>query len=299
MAIPDYQTVMRPVLALHGDRGEHARRDIVAAMTKEFALTPAEQMAVIPSGQNTMRSRVEWAITYMVKAGLLVRSGRGSTRITERGLTVLTEHPTRVDNRVLRTFPEFREFVQSKKATAAPIPMVEETVAPREAIPPLVESWHQAVAAELLDRLRAAPPEFLERAVLKLLIAMGYGGPVGQAVHLGGPGDGGIDGLIRKDPLGLEVVYIQAKRYSADNTVGREEVQAFVGALHGKQTDRGIFITTSRVSKSAQDYANTVQSRVILIDGQELARLMVTYDCGVQARNTIVLKEVDEDFFEV
>ncbi|GAA0406088.1 restriction system protein [Acrocarpospora corrugata] len=297
MAIPDYQTVMRPVLALHSDHAEHRRRDLVAAISKEFRLTGAEESEVLPSGQNTVRSRVEWAVTYLAKAGLLDRTGRGSTQITERGLTVLSDHPSRVDNNVLRAFPQFQEFLGRKRETV-PVPAAVEDIPPREAIPPLVDNWHRAVAADLLDRLRAAPPQFLERAVLKLLIAMGYGGPVGSVVHLGGSNDGGIDGLIRKDPLGLEVVYVQAKRYREDVTVQRPAVQEFVGALHGKQTDRGIFVTTSRFSPGAIEYAASVQSRIILIDGQELGRLMVEYGCGVQTGDTILLKEVDEDFFE-
>jgi restriction system protein len=167
-----------------------------------------------------------------------------------------------------------------------------------ELIPQLVAEAHAALADELVERLRQAHPEFLEHCVLKLLTRMGYGGPEGQVRHLGGPGDEGMDGLIRQDPLGLDVVYVQAKRYAADRAVHRPDVQAFAGALQGAQASRGIFIATTRFSPGAIDFAEKVPSRIILIDGRRLGELMVAYDCGVQEAETVTIKKVDEDFFD-
>ncbi|MFI6477622.1 restriction endonuclease [Nonomuraea sp. NPDC050663] len=302
MAIPDFETVMRPVLELLQEGGEHRRRDIGDAIAKSFNLTPVEQaQRTRGGGHNLLRSKIDWAIRDLVKAGLLVRTRRGFTQVTDRGRTFLAEHSGAINREALSSVsPEHAAWVKPTKTKKAAVPTdssdAEEI--PREAIPRLVARWHEAIADELLQRLRAAPPEFLEHTVLALLVAMGYGGAVSDAVHLGGPGDGGVDGMVRKDPLGLEQVYVQAKRYAADHPVGPAEVQAFVGALHGHQTDRGVFVTTSHFTKSAADYVAKVSSRIILIDGLKLARLMVEHGCGVHTGETITLKEVDEDFFD-
>lgn len=244
----------------------------------------------------------------MAQAGVLTRPRRGSTRVTDRGRKVLAEHPDRVDMKALKEFPEYVEFRARRRDPAAGHAATEEVSSaevepaaetpPQEAIPRLVAEAHDVLAAELLERLRAGPPEFLERAVLQLLVKMGYGGPE-SIHHLGGPGDQGLDGLVRQDPLGLDVVYVQAKRYQSERVVQRPDVQAFVGALQGAQADRGIFITTSRFSDGAARYAESVAIRVVLIDGVELGRLMVRYGCGVQVGDTIELKELDEDFFDL
>lgn len=262
-------------------------------------------MALLPSGsQPLFTNRVAWAVTHLAQAGLLDRPARGVTEITARGKEVLAQCPDRVDMRVLRQFPEYEEFrtrTRERKGQTGQTPTTSGTppdeLAPREAIADVIDSAHSAVAADLLARVVKQPPVFLEQLVLRLLVKMGYGGLEAPTEHLGAPGDAGLDGLIRLDPLGLDVVYVQAKRYT-DHHVGRPDIQAFVGALHGAQASRGIFITTSRFSSQALDYAERVNARLVLIDGPELAALMIEHDCGVTVEESFVLKQVDENFFE-
>jgi restriction system protein len=305
MAIPDFQTLMRPVLEFHADGSDHESAAVVAAMADLFELTADERTKMLPSGgQRFFNNRLAWTITHMAQAGLLERPRRGVTRITTRGQKVLAEHPDRVDMKVLNQFAEYREFrtrkrkpsKTSNRATDEP-DLSTADAPPLELIPQLVAEAHTALADELVERLRQAPPEFLEHCVLKLLTRMGYGGPEGEVRHLGGPGDEGMDGIVRQDPLGLDVVYVQAKRYAADRTVNRPDVQGFAGALQGAQASRGIFIATTRFSPGARDFAEKVPSRIILIDGHRLGELMVAYDCGVQEAQTVTIKKIDEDFF--
>jgi restriction system protein len=265
-----------------------------------------DRAILLPSGsQPVFTNRVAWAVTHLAQAGLLDRPARGVTQITGRGLEVLRQHPARVDMKVLRRFPEYDEFRartrarkgQPTEGIGRPDAAEHDQLAPREAIAEVIDSAHSAVAADLLARVIKQPPAFLERLVLDLLVKMGYGGLESPAEHLGAPGDGGLDGLIRLDKLGLDVVYVQAKRYT-DRHVGRPDIQAFVGALHGAQASRGVFITTSRFSSEALDYADRVNARLVLIDGPELASLMIEYDCGVITEQAFVLKQVDENFFE-
>lgn len=301
VSIPDFQTLMRPVLELHADGRDHESVAVVATMADHFELSPDERAEMLPSGgQRLFNNRIAWSVTHMAQAGLLERPRRGVTRITARGQQVLSEKPHRVDMKVLNQFAEYREFRSRKRKPDKPADGSEPATAdapPLELIPQLVEEAHTALADELVDRLRQAPPEFLEHCVLKLLTRMGYGGPEGEVRHLGGPGDEGMDGLIRHDALGLDVVYVQAKRYAADRTVHRPDVQAFAGALQGAQASRGIFIATTRFSPGAIDFADKVPSRIILIDGRRLGELMVAYDCGVQEAQTVTIKKIDEDFF--
>jgi restriction system protein len=260
-----------------------------------------------------VNNRVAWSVTYLAQAGLIRRPRRAVNQITDRGLQVLRDHPDRVDNRLLMQFDEFREFIDRARASqirthrlppvdAQPVPPMAETDAaagsPRETINAAIEQNNTAVASDILSRLRERDPDFLETLVLQVLTAMGYAGAAGSAEHLGRSGDEGLDGVIKQDKLGLDRIYVQAKRYAADRTVGRPDIQGFVGALHGAQADRGVFITTSRFSPDAYSYAEKVQARVILIDGQELAKLLVDHNIGAQDSETFVLKRVDEDFFE-
>ena len=268
--------------------------------------------------QPLFSNRVAWAVTHLAQAALLDRPARGVTQITDRGCEVLDRYPDRVNMKDLRQFPEYEEFRTrtkerkgpSSSGTAKNNGVSHEDLSPREAIEDVIDSAHSAVAADLLARVLKQSPVFLEQLVLRLLVKMGYGGLETPAEHLGAPGDAGLDGLIRLDPLGLDVqggealetrnwpgVYVQAKRYT-DRHVGRPDIQAFVGALHGAQATRGVFITTSRFSADARDYAERVNARLVLIDGPELAALMIEHDCGVIVEESFVLKQVDENFFE-
>ena len=268
-------------------------------------VTAEDRAILLPSGtQPLFTNRVGWTVTHLAQAGLLDRPARGVTQITARGLEVLHQYPARVDMKVLRRFPEYEEFrtrTRQRKGQPEPdagtVSGAHEDLAPREAIAEVIDSAHSAVAADLLARVIKQPPVFLEQLVLSLLVKMGYGGLEAPAEHLGAPGDAGLDGLIRLDTLGLDVVYVQAKRYT-DRHVGRPDIQAFVGALHGAQASRGVFITTSRFSSDARDYAERVNARLVLIDGPELAALMIEHDCGVITEESFVLKQVDENFFE-
>lgn len=301
MTIPDFQTLMRPVLDLHSDGDEHESAKVVADMAAHFALSLEEQSLMLPSGnQRIFQNRIAWALTHLSQAGMLDRPRRGTTRITERGRGLLTRETGRINTKILSEFEEYRDFRSRRRKQSATTDQATPTAPeapPLEIIPELVAEAHAALGDELVERLRQQSPAFFERSVLQLLTRMGYGGPEGDVQHRGGPGDEGIDGVIRQDALGLDVVFVQAKRYAADRTVQRPDVQAFAGALQGAQASRGIFIATTRFSRGACEFAEKVPSRIILIDGQRLGELMVTYDCGVQAAETVVIKKIDEDFF--
>jgi restriction system protein len=299
--VPDYQSLMAPILSALADGKDHSLLELREAVARRLALTEDDLRAKIPSGNPLLANRLHWAVTYMYQAGLLSRPKRGVVCITDRGRSVANAHPDRVDVRVLSQFPEFIEFTsrtRQPKQTGQPDVAPEDGSTPRETVSEAIDKANTAVAAEVLDRVRQREPAFLERLVLAVLTAMGYGGADGAAEHLGKAGDEGLDGVIRQDPLGLDRIYVQAKRYSAGRPVGRPEIQEFVGALHGAQADRGIFITTSRFTPEAIAYADRVAARVILIDGRALSDLMVQHNIGVQDQHTYVIKRVDEDFFD-
>jgi restriction system protein len=306
MAVPDFQSLMRPILAVHQDRQPHTATDLRDRLAVQLQISDEDRAVMLPSGgQSLFSNRVAWAVTHLAQAGLLARPARGVTQITDRGSQVLSRYPDRVDMKVLRQFPEYEEFRARTKERKGKPPSdnrngngaSREDLSPREAIEDVIDSAHSAVAADLLARVIKQSPAFLEQLVLQLLVKMGYGGLEAATEHLGAPGDAGLDGLIRLDVLGLDVVYVQAKRYT-DRHVGRPDIQAFVGALHGAQATRGVFITTSRFSSDARDYAERVNARLVLIDGPELAALMIEHNCGVVVEESFVLKRVDENFFE-
>jgi restriction system protein len=300
MSVPDYQSLMAPVLGALADGGDHSLAELRAVLAERLGLTEEDLQAKIPSGTPLFANRLHWAVTYMYQAGLVSRPKRGVVRITGRGRKVAAAHPDRVDVGVLSEFSEFIEFKSRSHAprqTGQP-ELAKPEATPREAVSTAVDEANTAVAAEVLDRVRDREPAFLERLVLAVLTAMGYGGAAGAAEHLGKSGDEGLDGVIRQDPLGLDRIYVQAKRYGASRAVGRPEIQEFVGALHGAQADRGIFITTSRFTPEAATYADRVAARVVLIDGAALSALMVRHNIGVQDQQAYVIKRVDEDFFE-
>ncbi len=300
MPVPDYQSLMAPTLGVLADGGEHSLAELRAVLADRLALSEDDLRATIPSGTPLLANRLHWAVSYMYQAGLLSRPKRGIVRITDRGRKVAAAHPDRVDVRILSEFSEFIDFRnRSRQPKQAGEPdLADGGSTPREAVSTAVDEANAAVAAEVLDRVRQREPAFLERLVLSVLTAMGYGGAAGAAEHLGRAGDEGLDGVIRQDPLGLDRIYVQAKRYGTDKAVGRPEIQEFVGALQGAQADRGIFITTSRFTPEAITYADRVAARVVLIDGLALSGLMVRHNIGVQDQQTYVIKRVDEDFFE-
>ena len=299
MSIPDYQTIMLPLLKHTSDRQEHLLQSLIDALAADFRLTDSERRELLPSGnQGIFNNRVGWARTYLKKAGLITSPKRGVMQITDRGLQILKENPTRVDNKVLRQFPEFLEFQSAKGEPSEPEPIsASERLDPQENIEAGYQAIRKELSVELLTRIKACSPAFFERLVVELLLKMGYGGSrrdFGQAI--GKPGDGGIDGVIKEDKLGLDAVYLQAKRWD-DSQVGSKEIQAFVGALHGKKARKGVFITTSGFSKPANDYVREIQDKVILIDGPMLADLLIEHGVGVSTIATYEVKKIDSDFF--
>lgn len=300
MAVPDFQTLMRPVLQVTSDGKAWTNKEIADAVAGELGLDDTDLQERLSSGQPRLSNRVTWAIVYLSRAGALKRERRGISEITERGRSLLDQHPTRIDVSTLDQFEEFRAFLNKKgpgrRSLETDVPDALESD-PIEQIEAAIASIDNAVAAELIDRIKTQPFDFLERLVLKLMRAMNYGVLEGSAQHLGGSGDEGFDGVIRLDALGLENVYLQAKRYT-DNTVGRPAVQAFVGALTGAGATRGVFITTSRFTVDAKSYAKQVPLNVVLIDGDKLGQLLIQYRVGVQVKQDVSIVEIDEDFFE-
>lgn len=300
MAIPDFQALMRPVLNITADGNAWTNKAITDAVAVELGLDEDDLQERLSSGQPRLNNRVAWAIIYLSRSGALKRERRGIAEITDRGRVLLEQNPTRIDIGVLDQFEEFREF-RSRKGTARKSHTIhadsELEFDPVEQIETAIASIDSAIAAELIDRIKNQPFDFLERLVIRLMGAMNYGVLEGSAQHLGGPGDEGFDGVIRLDALGLENVYLQAKRYT-DNTVGRPAIQSFVGALTGAGATRGVFITTSRFTSDAQSYAKQVPLNVVLIDGDKLGQLLIQYRVGVQVKQEISIVEIDEDFFE-
>ena len=306
MSIPDYESLMAPVLHKLVDGQEHAARDIAAELARDLGLTDAELAEVLPSGKITVwRSRVHWATQYLYQAGAVARTKRGVFTITDRGRQLLATHPDRVGNEELEQFEEFRDFKARSRASARTATqaadaseVVSDAGTPQDRIAAAAAEANAAVAAELINRINEREPAFMEQVAVNLLVAMGYAGSLGRAERLGRTGDEGVDGVIHQDALGLDQIYVQAKRYGSGRTVGRPEIQAFVGALHGAQATRGVFITTSRFSDEAREYAARVQQSIVLIDGNDLGSYLVQYGVGVQPEQTVVISKVDEEFFE-
>jgi restriction system protein len=302
MPIPDYQTLMLPLLKLAADGKVHTKRDAVNELAKQFGVTEEERKELLPSGsQAVFDNRVGWARTYLKKALLINYVQRGQFQITEHGKSVLAKNPPRIDVAFLRQFPEFLDFLKPSP-TAVVGEQVQELETTKETPEEFVASGYlklrQQVEHELLLRVKACPPEFFERLVVKLLTSIGYGGTLADAGKaIGKSGDGGIDGVIKEDKLGLDQIYIQAKRWDSAS-IGRPEIQKFVGALHGKRARRGIFITTSTFTRDAKDYADSLETKVVLMDGIQVAELMFEYGVGVSTESTYFVKRIDSDFFE-
>lgn len=300
--IPDFQTLMRPVLEHLADGEPRRSRAVKDAMAAAFDLSEEEQAELLPSGrQRTIDNRVGWALTYLSQAGLVERPQRGVVRITELGREALEANPERIDMKVLERYPayvEFRERTREKQTAAeAAVPAAESSATPQDLLEQAVRENRALIENELLQRALALPSIGFEDLVMKLLERMGYGHS-GRVERTSATGDAGIDGIISQDPLGLDRIYVQAKRYETDKVIHRPTIQAFVGALMGAQGDRGVFITTSSFSSGARQEAERVAFRIELIDGARLAQLMLRHSVGVQPETTVTLYQVDEDFFE-
>jgi len=300
MAIPDYQSIMLPLLKFAGDKNEHSLREAIDHLADKFDLSDDERKEMLPSGtQILFNNRVAWALTYIRKAGLVESPKRGIFKITDRGQQVLSQNLEKIDSKFLIRFPEFVEFksIKKKPAEKAVIPTkgIDDTN-PEETLETAYQELHDELASELLQTIKKCAPDFFERLVVDVLIKMGYGGSrkeAGQAI--GKVSDGGIDGIIKEDKLGLDIIYIQAKRW--EGVVGRPEIQKFAGALQGQRARKGIFITTSNFTKEALSYVENIDSKIILIDGQRLSELMIAHNVGTNTTAIYEVKKIDSDYF--
>jgi restriction system protein len=306
MAVPDYQSVMLPLLQFAEKKGtETSTSEAVEALAKELGLTEDDLKEMLPSGiQSTFINRVGWASTYMKKAGLLEATRRGFYQITNRGRALLKKQPKTINVKLLKQYPEFLDFQQLKgtrsgdKVPYSKVASDVSTATPSEALEAAYENLRDELADELLARLKKITPAFFERVVVELLVKMGYGGSRADAGKaIGRSGDGGIDGIIKEDKLGLDVVYIQAKRWD-NNPVGRPDVMQFAGALQAQRANKGIFITTSRFTDDARSYVSQISSKIVLMDGEQLTGLMIEHDVGVSTVSSYPVKKVDSDYFE-
>jgi len=302
MPIPDYQTLMLPLLKHAAKHDQLAMKDAVEIISDEFGLSEEERNKLLDSGiQRVINNRIGWARTYLSKAGLLSYPKRGYISITERGKELLNSNPNRVDNNTLIKYPEFIEF-RTKSSAGDVVTSVENSKlqdderTPEEDLHKSSQTLKQALMDEILAKVKAASPTFFEELVVDTLVKMGYGGSrkeAGQAI--GKSGDEGIDGIINEDRLGLDVIYIQAKRW--DSNVGRPEIQKFAGALQGKRAKKGVFITTSDFTAEAKDFARNIEAKIILISGTHFAELMWDYEVGIATESVIHLKKIDLEYF--
>lgn len=299
MAIPDYQTLMLPLLQYAGVKKELSNREAIEYLCNEFNLTDREIRELLPSGrQSTIDNRVGWARTYMKKAGLLESTRRGFFSITKRGEKVLKQNPSKIGVRFLSQFPEFVEFRSVRRDITQKRDESEivSSETPEETLESAYQKLRVDLALEIIQTLSKCSPSFFEKLVVDVLVKMGYGGSrkeAGQAI--GKTADGGIDGIINEDRLGLDIIYIQAKRW--DGVVGRPEIQKFAGALQGQRAKKGIFLTTSNFSKEASEYVTRIDSKIILIDGDTLANLMIDHNVGVSTVAQYEIKRIDTDYF--
>lgn len=303
MAIPGYQTIMLPVLKLASDQKDHKFSDCVQSLAEEFLLTDEEKSELLPSGtQAVFNNRVGWARSYLKQAGLLSSPKRGYFRITEQGLKLLSERPEKITAALLERYSEFQEFKnrkkdQSKISAEDEVIQVYENETPEDSLASAYRLLRKNLEDEILASVKESSPSFFERLVVDLLVKMGYGGnrqDAGRA--LGKSGDGGIDGIINEDQLGLDVIYIQAKRW--EGAVGRPEIQKFAGALQGQRARKGVFITTSGFTKEALEYVSLIESKIILIGGEKFASLMVEHNVGVTVIGKYEVKKMDSDYFD-
>ncbi|QGQ21939.1 restriction endonuclease [Gimesia benthica] len=298
MTIPDFQTIMLPLLKHISDGKIHTVRILKDTLADYLELSDEERHKLLPSGQQTVfHNRVAWAKTYMERAGLLETVTRGQFTITDRGREVLNSSVDRIDQSFLLQFDEFRDFKsRDKNDDETTVEKKTEIETPEEALQTAYKQIREDLAADLIYQVKRMTPVFFEKLVLDLMLAMGYGGSQDTAGSLTVAGaDEGIDGVINEDQLGLDIVYLQAKRW--ENQVGRPEIQKFVGALHGKRARKGVFLTTSTFSRDAHQYVETIDPKVVLIDGNRLAQLMIDFNVGVSTAQSYFIKRIDSDYF--
>jgi restriction system protein len=298
LPIPDFQTLMRSLLEFASDGKEHSLAEARERLADVFKLSEEERKALLPSGkQPRFTNRVAWAKVYLGQAGALDSPKRGHFRITDRGLTLFKDGPQRITIKDLEQFPEFQKFraaVRTHKEESGEGEENEQT--PEEMLESAYQKFRDGIASELLTRVKGSSPEFFEHLVVELLLKMGYGGSHKEAGEaIGRAGDEGVDGIIKEDRLGLDAIYIQAKKW--EGSVGRPEIQKFVGALHGKRAKKGVFISTSTFSADAINYVDKIDPKVVLIDGSRLAELMIDFNVGVTPSATYETKKIDSDYF--
>ena len=299
-SVPDFQVMMLPALRGTAD-GATSSREIRDAVARQLRLDDEQLSERLASGQTRFMNRCAWALAYLGKAQLIERTGRGRYQVTGRGREVLSEQPEGLDIEYLRRFPEFLEFCKKNRRSPAPVPTTlppEAVQTPEERIEEAATELEESLASELLDRIVASPPEFFERLVVDLVLKMGYG-TAGRGQHVGRTADGGIDGIVTEDALGLSVILLQAKRYAPGNTVGVEKIKEFAGTLDERGATKGIFVTTSCYSSGASEYVKRSPKKIVLIDGERLSELMIQYCVGLRTTRTVEIRKVDLDYFEV
>jgi len=302
--IPKYEEIMLPFLKYLRDGKEHGLSEAHDALAEQFKLTDDEQRELLPSGrQPVFRNRVGWARTYLKKAGLVTSSKRAHFRISDKGLSLLKENPNEITSKFLMQYADFVEFQSIKKDKKDNKNLLQAHIddnadqTPEESLEYAYQKLHSGLSKDLLDLIKTCSPEFFERLVVDLLITMGYGGSRKEAGKaMGKSGDGGIDGIINEDKLGLDIIYLQAKRW--ENSVPVKEIRDFTGALASKKAKKGIFITTSSFPKSVYEFVGQVEYKIILIDGERLANLMIEHSVGLSTVNTYQVKIIDTDYFE-
>jgi len=304
MPLPDYQTIMLPFLKIAEDGKQHSKREVVDKLAIDFKLSESELKELLPSGkQELFDNRVGWARTYLKKAGLIDSPSRGYFCITERGLDLLKHNPSKIDGKILRQYPEYREFVNYNNSRVYhdvsdnKLTKEDEEKTPQERLYNAYEQINEALARDILQQLKTVSPKSFEHIVVDLLVKMGYGGSDKDAAQaIGRSGDEGVDGVINQDTLGIDRIYVQAKRWN-ETTIGHSDIRNFIGALDFKHAERGIFITTSTFTKDIIEKVDRSSKRIILIDGNELSKLMITHKVGVSIEDAFELKKLDMDYF--
>jgi len=301
MPIPDYQSCMLPFLQTLQDGQEHTLQDAEETLAIHFKLSPEERVELLPSGQQGIfKNRIGWARTYLKKAGLLESPKRAVCQITARGKQVLASYPLKIDSKYLEQWPEFLAFRSASNGSEDPSKSIDNTTVkntPEETLELAALNLRKQLAQELISKILSCSSTFFEQLVVELLVKMGYGGSRQDAgKSIGQTGDGGIDGIIKEDRLGLDTIFIQAKRWQG--SVGRPEIQKFVGALQGQRAKKGVFITTSSFTPEAKEYTRNIETKVVLIDGNLLADLMIDFDLGVSLSASYIVKKIDSDYFE-